>query len=180
MTDLGDRRYPQYSRNAYYVEHTDDEEKKAKNGIMCWAEHSGPGRVICERDEDDEQQPIAMKYGGSIKKEYAVEPLYDPRLPFTMQIRDNDPHVLGRFNYTLCRQSSNRGLGNLVRQEDGGRLGIQISNTILRHPPHVADQTAYLCHHQAPGSVIVFVGLVKKATVLDTVFVVGEGVDVSV
>ena len=157
-----------------------DEEKEASNGIMCWAEHSGPGRIICERDVDDEQQPIAKTYGGSIKKEYAVEPLYDPRIPFTMQIRDNDPHVLGRFNYTLCKQSSNRGLGNLVRDEDGGRLGIQISTTILPHPRLVAGHLCRLCHHQAPGSIIVFVSLVKKATVLDTVFVVGEGVDVSV
>ena len=48
------------------------------------------------------------------------------------------------------------------------------------HPSPVIRHSPVTHHHQAPGSMIVFCSLVDKKTVLDTAFVVGKGVDVSV
>ena len=97
---------------------------------MCWAEHAGPGRIVCDAvceggDGEFGDGELAAPAVRAVPKvagapRHAVEPLYDPRLPFTMQIRDNDPSVLGGFNYTLCRQSSVRALGNLVSWGGGG------------------------------------------------------------
>ena len=109
VTNKGDRRYQQFARHAEYIDfdHGQEVQKKAEHGMLLWAEHAGPGRV---KFADHTVKP-KNKYG---KPKYVIEPLRDCRLPDTFQIRDNDPAVLGAWNYTLCRQSCSRELGNLI------------------------------------------------------------------
>jgi hypothetical protein len=105
---VGDRRYQQFSGSAKYLDFTGESEKEvtANFGMLFWAEHSGPGRVKYI------QQDVKLMNKDGLPK-YVIEPLRDERLPDTMQIRDNDPSVLGGWNYTLCRQGNRRALGNL-------------------------------------------------------------------